>query len=175
MKKVLLCAVLALTMIMPALAGTKMVFGSISQLKGEKNIPVSLNWEEAVYNNNGKLDDFLYKARRDESWESKSLAYFLEEANFRVDKYGTTFVSADKGSDSNFRIEILTHTIAKSGHIKGEILLYSADSKEPVASVSFSSDDKDDDDKIAFRDQLKSIGESFGKLLDKQIKLSNVK
>lgn len=52
----------------PAFAGTKMVFGTIDQLKGEKNIPVILNWKEAVYAKGGDLDDFLLKAERNNDW-----------------------------------------------------------------------------------------------------------
>lgn len=160
---------------LPVLAGTKMVFGTIDQLKGEKNIPVTLNWKEAVYAKGGNLDDFLLKAERSDNWESQSLAYFLREVNDKVGEYGVRLVSVDKGDNSKFRIEIVPHAISKGGDITGEILLLPAEGNYPIASISFSSDESDDDDKIAFRDQLESIGESFGKLLKKQIKQANKK
>ena len=160
---------------LPVFAGTKMVFGTIDQLKGEKNIPVTLNWEEAVYAKVGDLEDFLLKAERSDNWESQSLAYFLRKVNDKVGEYGIRVVSADKGDNSNFRIEIVPQTISKGSDITGEILLLPAEGNEPIASISFSSEERDDNDKIAFRDQLQSIGESFGKLLKKQIKQANKK
>lgn len=174
MKKVLLMAMLAVFSL-PVFAGTKMVFGTIDQLKGEKNIPVTLNWKEAVYAKGGDLDDFLLKAERNENWESQSLSYFLREVNDKVGEYGIRVVSADKGDNPKFRIEIVTQTISKGGDITGEILLLPAEGNDPIASISFSSDESDDNDKIAFRDQLESIGESFGKLLKKQIKQASKK
>ena len=66
--------------------------------------------------------------------------------------------------------EMVVETISKGGDIKGEIQLKKKGQDEPVAVMTFTSDDADDDDKIAFRDQFKSIGESLGKLIVKQIK-----
>lgn len=174
MKKLLFMIMLAV-LSFPAFAGTKIVFGSIDQLKGEKNIPVILNWKEAVYAKGGNVEDFLLKADRNEDWESQSLNYFLREVNDKVGEYGVRVVAPSKGDNSKFRIEIVTQTISKEGDITGEILILPAEGDDPIASISFSSDESDDNDKIAFRDQLQSIGESFGKLLKKQIKQANKK
>lgn len=174
MKKILLVAMLAV-LSFPVFAGTKMVFGTIGQLKGEKNIPVILNWKEAVYAKGGELDDFLLKAERNDEWESQSLSYFLREVNEKVGEYGVRLVAPEKGDNAKYRIEIVTQTISKGGDITGEILLLPAEGNDPIASISFSSDESDDNDKIAFRDQLQSIGESFGKLLKKQIKQADKK
>ena len=174
MKRMLFIAMLALACI-PAFAGTKVVFGSIDELKGEKNIPVYLNWKEAVYANYGSLEDFLLKAPRNDNWESQSLAYFIGEVNDKVGEYGIRVVAPDKGDNAKYRIEIQPQTISKGGDIKGEILILPAEGNDPVASIAFSSDDSDDNDKIAFRDQLKSIGSSFGKLLKKKIMLAEKK
>lgn len=174
MKKIIFIAMLAI-LSFPAFSGTKMVFGTIDQLKGEKNIPVTINWKEAVYAKGGDLEDFLLKTERNDNWESQSLAYFLREVNDKVGEYGVRVVSADKGENSKFRIEIVPQTISKGGDITGEILLLPAEGNDPIASISFSSDDSDDNDKIAFRDQLQSIGESFGKLVKKQIKQADKK
>lgn len=173
-KKFILMAISAV-LSLSAFAGTKIVFGSLGQLKGERNIPVSLNWQEAVYAKGGTLEDFLDRAERNENWESQSLSYFLREVNDRAGESGVSVVAPEKGDNSKFRIEIMPQTISKSGDIAGEILILPADGNDPVASISFTSDDSDDNDKIAFRDQLRSIGESFGKLLKKQIKLAEKK
>lgn len=174
MKKLLFMVMLAV-LSFPAFAGTKIVFGSIDQLKGEKNIPVILNWKEAVYAKGGNVEDFLLKDDRNEDWESLSLNYFLREVNDKVGEYGVRVVAPNKGDNSKFRIEIVTQTISKGGDITGEILVLPAEGNDPIASISFSSDESDDNDKIAFRDQLQSIGESFGKLLKKQIKQADKK
>ena len=174
MKKILLVAMLAV-LSFPVFAGTKMVFGTIDQLKGEMNIPVILNWKEAVYAKGGDLDDFLLKAERNDEWESQSLSYFLREVNEKVGEYSVRLVAPEKGDNARYRIEIVTQTISKGGDITGEILLLPAEGNDPIASISFSSDESDDNDKIAFRDQLQSIGESFGKLLKKQIKQADKK
>lgn len=174
MKKNILMAMLVV-LSFPAFAGTKMVFGTIDQLKGEKNIPVILNWKEAVYAKGGDLDDFLLKAERNNDWESQSLSYFIREVNEKVGEYGVRVVAPEKADNAKYRIEIVTQTISKGGDITGEILLLPAEGNDPIASISFSSDESDDNDKIAFRDQLQSIGESFGKLLKKQIKQADKK
>lgn len=169
MKKILLMAMLAVFSF-PAFAKIKIVFGTIDQLKGEKNIPVILNWKEAVYAKGGSLDDFLLKAIRNDDWESESLSYFISEVNEKVGEYGVRVVAPEKADNTKYRIEIVTQTISKEGDITGEILILPADGDDPIASISFSSDESDDNDKIAFRDQFQSIGENFGKLLEKEIK-----
>lgn len=169
MKKILVSATLAV-LALPVFAGTKTVFGSTALLDGEKNIPVTLDWKEAVYANGGDINDFLLRAPRDENWESKSLAYFLKEANEKVLEYGIRLVPADAGDNAKYRIVISPSSISKSGDIKGEILIMPVNGNDPLTSVAFSSDERDDDDKIAFRDQLENIGENFGKLIKKEIK-----
>lgn len=159
----------------PSFAGTKLVFGTLDMLLGEKNIPVTLNWDKAVYAKFGNIDDFIAKAPRDENWESLSMNYFFQEVNEKTGEFGTRFTSKEKGDNANYRVEIVPESISKGGDIKGEILVYSTTSKEPVATISFSSDESDDNDKIAFRDQLENIGENFGKLVKKSLKQASKK
>lgn len=172
MRRIILSLLMTLIAI-PVFAGTTLLSGSWGEVKGE--IPVALNWKMAVYAKGGGLEEFLLKAKRSDDWESRSLSYFLKEVNERVKKYGVTLVENADTTAPEYRIEIVTYTISKGGNIKGKILLFSRESEEPVASVSFSSDENDDNDKIAFRDQLESVGESFGKLLRRQLKQSHNK
>ena len=60
--------------------------------------------------------------------------------------------------------------ITGGGDIEGIIRLISQATKDELATVKFSSDESDDDDKIAFKDQLENIGENFGSILKKQLK-----
>ena len=169
MKK-LFFTILMAVLSFPSFAGTKLVFGSMDMLLGEKNIPVILNWDKAVYAKYGNIEDFIAKAPRDENWEALSMNYFLQEVNDKTLEFGTRFTSKEKGDNTNYRVEIVPESITKGGDIKGEILVYSANNKEPIATISFSSDESDDNDKIAFKDQLENIGENFGKLLKKSLK-----
>lgn len=191
MKKTILLAFLAL-ITLPVFGGVKMVFGSFAELARQRAIPVYLNWDSVVYGRMGNLDDFLAKSYRHVDWESRSLSYFLQAVNSKVGEYGVSLAPASakletgnnapamnismpetsNSSDNNtkYRIVIATQTITKGGKIEGELQLYSENATTPVAVASFTSDDSDDNDQVAFRDQFRSIGKSFAKLLEKQLK-----
>ena len=63
MKKLLFSILIAILAI-PAFAGTKLVTGSLADLKGAKSVPFIVNWDGAVYSKAGTLADFLDKAVR---------------------------------------------------------------------------------------------------------------
>lgn len=169
MKKLLFSILIAILSI-PAFAGTKLVTGSLADLKEAKSVPFIVNWDGAVYSKAGTLADFLDKAVRNNDWEEGSLSYLFQKVNSRTGEYGVRLVDKDTQNDSKYYFEMVVETISKGGDIKGEIQLKKKGQDEPVAVMTFTSDDADDDDKIAFRDQFKSIGESLGKLIVKQIK-----
>lgn len=169
MKK-LLFSILIVILAIPAFAGTKLVTGSLADLKGQKNVPFIVNWDGAVYSKAGTLVDFLDKAVRNNDWEEGSLSYLFQKVNSRTGEYGIRLVDKDAKTDSEYYFEMVVENISKGGDIKGEIQLKKKGQDEPVAVMTFTSDDADDDDKIAFRDQFKSIGESLGKIIVKQIK-----
>lgn len=169
MKKLLFSILIAI-MAIPAFAGTKLVTGSLADLKGQKSVPFIVNWDGAVYSKAGNLVDFLDKAVRNNDWEEGSLSYLFQKVNSRTGEYGIRLVDKDAKTDSEYFFEMVVENISKGGDIKGEIQLKKKGQDEPVAVMTFTSDDADDDDKIAFRDQFKSIGESLGKLIVKQIK-----
>ncbi|MCM1449309.1 MAG: hypothetical protein NC082_03125 [Clostridiales bacterium] len=155
----------------PAFAGTKIVSGSLSELKGVKTIPITVKWDNALYGKSGTLDDFLAKAERNKDWESESLDYLYRKTNYYTGEYGIRLVGDYTTLiNSEYYFEMEVATISKGGEITGEILLKKKGQEEPVATIAYKSDDDDDDDKIAFRDQFKSIGENLGKLIVKQIK-----
>ena len=145
-------------------AGVRLSSGDFSSLYGMRNIPVYLDWDKAKYSKAGTLDDFLIKATRSEEWEKESLDFFIKEVNNRIGEYGTniTFGSADTHLPY---IIIRVFSISVDGDIKGEIIL--AHYNDVLATALFSSDTSDDDDEIAFKDQMENIGENFGKLLNK--------
>lgn len=169
MKK-LLFSILIVIWAIPAFAGTKLVTGSLADLKGQKSVPFMVNWDGAVYSKSGTLVDFLDKAVRNNDWEESSLSYLFQKVNSRTGEYGIRLVDKDAKTDSEYYFEMVVENISKGGDIKGEIQLKKKGQDEPVAVMTFTSDDADDDDKIAFRDQFKSIGESLGKIIVKQIK-----
>lgn len=174
MKKFLIVAI-TLLFTLPIFAGTKLISGDLGVLYGSKEIPVVLNWDNAVFNKNGKLDDFLKKAYRSSSWESQSLEYFIKEVNKKIGKYGSHVVQETNTIDSNYIIVIEVKTITKGGDIKGNIWVRNISNSTEMANVEFSSDESDNDDEIAFRDQLENIGENFGKQLEKSLKKASKK
>ncbi len=60
-------------------------------------------------------------------------------------------------------------TISKGGDIEGKIYLINKNG-QTTCVMTFKSDDSDDDDSIAFRDQFSNIGDNLGKLLKKHLK-----
>jgi len=169
MKKLILSFLIAI-LALPAFAGTKIVTGSLSDLKGARTVPFIVNWNNAVYSKTGTLVDFLDKAIRNNDWEAESLNYLFQKVNSRTGEYGIRIVDKDTQNDTEYYFEMVVETISKGGDIKGEIHLKKKGLDEPVAIMTFTSDDADDNDKIAFRDQFKTIGESLGKLIVRQIK-----
>lgn len=155
---------------MPIFAGTKLVTGSLEELKNAKQIPVVLNWDNAVYAKAGTLTNFLDKAVRNNDWEKGSISYLFQKLNSKTSEYGIRFVEPTAAPDAEYSIEIIVTNISKGGDLKGEILFKKKGEAEPLALMAFISDDADDDDKIAFRDQFKTIGESLSKLFVKQLK-----
>lgn len=169
MKKTL--TILAVTVGLNAFAGTRHDSGEYSALLECDTVPVTLNWTNAVYAKSGKLSNFLRKADRDPEWESKSMSYFFKKANRELSDTDIVLVSmSDTTAESSFYFEIMPYTITKDGDLKGEILLKKTGSYNPLAVATFSSDERDENDAIAFKDQLDNIGESFGNYLTKQIK-----
>lgn len=169
MKKIFF-AVLIAVLAIPCFAGTKMVSGSVSELMGAKVVPVTINWKDAIYGKAGSLDDFLSTAQRNPDWEKASLEYFLTKMNASIVEYGVRVSDDQNEGDAKYELEIAVNSISKGGDIKGEIIVTKVGSIEPMAIIAFSSDDADNDDKIAFRDQFKSIGSSLGKLFVKEFK-----
>lgn len=162
-------SLLMVILAMPCFAGTKMVTGSVSELVGAKVVPVSINWNDAIYGKAGTLEDFLSTAERNSDWEKASLGYFLTRMNESIVEYGVR-VSDSQSDESKYKLEIVVNSISKGGDIKGEIVVSAIGSTDPIAVIAFSSDDADSNDKIAFRDQFKSIGKSLGKLFVKDFK-----
>lgn len=154
----------------PIFAGTKLISGSFLEMRKEKNIPVILDWSVAIYGKNGTLDDFINKARRSSNWETASLSYFINEFNKRTGEYGVSITLPENNVECPYTLIIKTSSISKGGDIKGIIFLLKNDSSTPLGIAEFSSDESDDDDEIAFKDQLENIGENFGKLVQKELK-----
>lgn len=169
MKKLTLF-VLTMILAFPIFAGTKLISGSFLEIRNERNIPVVLDWSDAVYGKSGNLDDFINKAKREVNWEEASLSYFIREFNKRTGEYGVSVAPVEEAADCPYVIYIKTSTISKSGDIRGTILLIKEGTSTPLGIVEFSSDERDDDDAIAFKDQLENIGENFGKLVQKELK-----
>jgi hypothetical protein len=160
----------AVLMMSPIFAGTKLTSGDLSELAQMKKIPVVVNWEQSVYGKGGNVENFLATAPRDPEWEAKSMAPLYQEANEKTAPLGLIFVDSASAPDSKYVLEIIVYTISKGGDIKGEIVTKERGSNTPVSTIAFSSDESDDNDKIAFKDQFESIGESLGKLVSKQLK-----
>lgn len=122
MKKLLFSILIAILAI-PAFAGTKLVTGSLADLKGAKSVPFIVNWDGAVYSKAGTLADFLDKAVRNNDWEEGSLSYLFQKVNSRTGEYGVRLVDKDTQNDSKYYFEMVVETISKGGDIKGEIQL----------------------------------------------------
>lgn len=168
MKRTLLSFMLLVATVV-AMADTKLISGSVEPLIGERNVPIAVRFDNAVYEKCGTVEDFLAKAPRRSDWNKASLSYMLYALNDKTGEYGTTFVGEDKAS-SKYYVVLEVNSIKKNGAIKGQILIKQLTNQKPLATFSFSSDDEDDDDEVAFRDQYQSIGKSFGKLLKSEFK-----
>lgn len=169
MKK-LITLIFAIIIAFPIIAGTKLISGDLSKLPGAKAIPVFVNWDNAVYGNSGALADFLSTSIRDDNWEKVSLDYLLTRTNAQTVEYGVRLTSSQDTTSYKYKMEILVQSISKDGTIQGIINIISIDPSETIASIEFKSDDADNNDKIAFRDQFKSLGKSLGKLMTSQFK-----
>lgn len=169
MKNQFLSILLAL-FALPAFTGVKLISGSFDELKGQQTLPFVLDWSKAEYGKGGNLQNFLDKAFRNPDWEEASLSYFYQKANSKTGDYGLRLVPIAQCPDSEYYIIMYVWTISNSGDLWGYMYLAKKGSDDFLAVMSFSSDDADDNDKITFRDQFKSIGESLGSLIQKQLK-----
>lgn len=169
MKKILIAFLITIFTI-PCFAGAKLIDGSLQSLAGEKTIPVYTIWEDAVYGKCGDINDFLALAERKDDWNAKSVSSFLKAANQSTLQYGTRFVTPDKVENAKYYIEIETLKIKEDGNILGNINVFENGTKNVIAVVNFSSDERDDDDEYGFRDQFESLGEKFGNIFVKEVK-----
>lgn len=146
--------------------------GDVSSFFGAKQIPVYLDYSKAVFAGYGDISDFMLMAERDNDWESKNIKEFNSHSNQEVaiQGFGFRFVSPEKTYNPIYTLTIEIREIERNGHIHGNIYLIDAATNQPVMKFTYKSDDADVDDDDMFKDQLESIGESFGKLLKKQIK-----
>lgn len=169
MRKIILGILFCVAML-PAVAGSKVVSGNFGVLLGVGNLPVMVNWNDAKYGYGGNLDHFLLKAPRLQDWERLSLMPFYTEVNKEITEFGAHVYPMSPDDEYQYYLVISVQKISTDGNISGFIFLNAADRSQPVAVAQFSSDEADDDDKIAFKDQFESIGESFGYLLFKQLR-----
>lgn len=170
MKKIILSLILSLIGIV-SFAGTKLTSGTLEELAGLHRVAFIVEWGNAVYSKAGSLEDFLDKSVRDDDWENESLKYLFQKVNSRTGEYGLRLVGEnDDNQNEEYYFEMEVASISKGGKIKGEIRLKNRMTNEAVATFVFSSDDDDDNDKIAFRDQFRTIGDSLGKQLLKVLK-----
>lgn len=160
--------ILGLILTIPLFAGTKLVSGNLSELIGARAIPVYVNWDSATYEKNGNLADFLSTAIRDDDWEKASLEYLLTRADAQTVEYGVRLTSPQDTTSYKYKMDVMVQSISKNGTIQGIINVVSVNCPNPIAVIEFKSDDADNNDKIAFRDQFKSLGKSLGKLLTEQ-------
>lgn len=157
-------------MAMHAIAGIKIVDGSVDDVIIAKKIAVAVNWDNAVYGKSGTLDDFLAKAERNDDWAEESMSYMLRKLNAQTGEYGVRFVGTARDAAAEYSVEIVVSHISKGGDLRGDILFRKKGERQPLAVMAFTTDDADDDDRITFRDQFKSIGDSLGKFFAKKLK-----
>lgn len=146
--------------------------GDFNSFFGAKQIPVYLNYSKAVFAGSGDMSDFMLMAERDNDWETENIKEFNSSSNeeVAVQGWGFRFVSPDKALNPTYNLTIEIQQIERNGHIHGNIYLTDAASNQPIMRFTYKSDDADAYDDDMFKDQLESIGESFGKLLKKQMK-----
>lgn len=148
-----------------AMADCRLISGNPAILLNSKyNVPVFLNWDNAVYNRSGSLQDFLWEEPRSPKWEELSLRAFLFNVNSKTSEYGVRFSSPVSVVECDFAITMFVHKIDRDGDIEGVIVIHDASGQNEYAAIRFKSDDADDDDYSGFTDQMESIGSSFGDL-----------
>ena len=152
-------------------------------MRGVSRIPVVLDWSQAVdevtpdcflfseYINNDLNEASLkYFVDLLLEYRNNSLKYFVAEFNEQVSEYGTSIALPCDDNESQYTIVIKTFTIKRNGNITGAIYLNKEGDENPVGVAYFVSDDCDDDDAIAFRDQLRDIGKKLGRQVKKEFK-----
>lgn len=169
MRKLLMISMLmAISLI--AGARVRLESGSLGCLAGSKTVGMTFNWDQAVYEKAGNLDDFLHLHHRENNWEEVSFREMVQEFNPETLGYGLRMVYMENATDAPYYFVMVTRRIDDEGDIEGRIALRNTATEEVEAVLSFSSDDADDNDEYVFRDQFESIGESLGKLVAKHLK-----
>lgn len=158
---------------------------SISVLRNQDTLKVSMDYSEAIYNpkkvkkdETGKElsspiikgDDFktyLRICRRTANWEKESLEYFCEWFN---DELTSLTVCVDK-NDVEYEILVKIKEVYKDGNIKALIILKNRKTNKQIEMFDFKSSDGDAKDKIALRDPMKDTGKTVGKTIKKLLNL----
>lgn len=158
---------------------------SISCLRNQNAISVSMDYSEAIFNpkkvkkdENGKelsspiikggdFNAYLNICRRETQWERESLKYFCEWFN---DELTSLTAYVDK-NDVEYEIIIKIKEVYKDGNIKALIILKNKKTNKLIEMFDFKSSDGDAKDEIALRDPMKDTGETVGKMIKKLLKL----
>lgn len=170
MKKII--ALLLFNMaVMMSWAGCKLVSGNVMALRNAGHIEVTCDWNNAAFKKGGKLQDFLWLSARSTKWEEVCIKEFANEASSYASEVGIRFVPVSEAKNAKFKLSIVTYSISGGGDIKGNLVITPiGETQGSPITISFSSDEADDDDYTAFGEQFESIGKALGKLLAKQIK-----
>lgn len=166
MKRILFFALLCLFSI-TGFASARLNLGSLSCLKGENEVGVSFDFSKVVYRYDRTLKEFLAIDRRAKDWEEQSLEYFALSFN------KTCKLNAKVSDTAKYVLLIVPSNIRGNGSLKGDVLLKNMNTNAVEATLSFSTNDGDDDDEVTFRDPMRELGESVGKIFAKQLKKIN--
>lgn len=169
MKKILLIIMFAnVVCINSIMAGVRFVSGSLAALIEERAISIKIDYKDAVFGGRMELKDFLSLAPRAYDWEAQSMEYFLQSYNEAA--LGRNIPALRPKEELRYCLLLKVEAISKDGGISGHAYLMDTQTEEQLAVMLFISEDEDDDDEIAMRDQLESIGAPMARLLNKEIK-----
>ena len=152
-------------------ASVRLESGSLSCLKGEKTVGVSLDLTRIKYKKDLPFKDFLALGRRVADWKERSLDYFVKEFNDECYKRNLSVTTHSRGT--KYILVLTPLVVYKDGSISGNAYLREVGSTKLEATMAFKSDDGDNDDPITFKDPMDELGESFAKLFIREIKKAN--
>ena len=158
---------------------------SISYLRNQNAISVSMDYSEAIFNpkkvkkdENGQelsspivkgdnFNTYLKICRRVTNWERESLEYFCEWFNDEL----TSLTACVENNNAKYEIVVKIKEVYKDGNIKAMILLKERKTNKLIEMFDFKSSDGDAKDEIALRDPMKDTGKTVGKTIKKLLNL----
>lgn len=144
-------------------------------LASEDRIGVVVDMDKLKYKKDRPLREFLYKAKRDKDWQTKSLQCFIDEFNEQVSILNFEAYDASIKNESRYLLTIFLQNVDGGGQLKGVFIITDMANDKAIAYIPFHSYDGDKDDEITFRDAMNDVGEALGKIFCRGLKEAKIR